>query len=72
MVAENLIGFDTIPHTLPHFCIESFRRNNKKDALAYKIGETWTYLSGPDAIARIRRIAPGSPAWASKRATVSP
>ena len=59
MVAENLTGFDTIPHTLPHFCIESFRRNNKKDALAYKIGETWTYLSGPDAIARIKRIATG-------------
>lgn len=59
MVAENLIGFDTIPQTLPHFCIESFRRNNKKDALAFKVGEVWNYLSGPDAIERVRRIATG-------------
>lgn len=59
MLAENLIGFDTIPQTLPHFCIESFQRNNKKDALAYKVGDVWNYLSGPDAIERIRRIAAG-------------
>lgn len=59
MPAENLIGFDTIPQTLPHFCIESFRRNNKKDALAYKVGDAWNYLSGIEAIERIRRIATG-------------
>lgn len=59
MVAENLIGFETIPQTIPSFCIESFRRNGKKDALAYKLGEAWTYLSGPDAVERIRRIANG-------------
>src|SRR5687768_13008335 len=59
MPAENLIGFDTIPQTLPHFCIESFRRNNKKDALAYKIGDAWNYLSGTEAIERIKRIATG-------------
>lgn len=59
MPAENLIGFDSIPQTLPHFCIESFRRNNKRDALAYKAGDAWKYLSGTDAIERIRRIATG-------------
>lgn len=59
MPAENLIGFDTIPQTIPHFCIESFRKNNKKDALAYKVGDVWTYLSGPEVIERIRRIATG-------------
>src|SRR5688500_6980155 len=59
MVAENLIGFDKIPHTLPHFCIESFRRNNKRDALAYKVGDVWNYLSGPEAIERVKRIATG-------------
>lgn len=59
MVAENLIGFDTIPQTLPHFCIESFRRNDKKDALAFKVGDVWNYLSGPEAIERVRRIATG-------------
>ncbi len=59
MVAENLIGFDNIPHTLPHFCIESFRRNNKRDALAYKVGDVWNYLSGPEAVERVKRIAAG-------------
>ncbi|MGQ0542726.1 MAG: AMP-dependent synthetase/ligase, partial [Blastocatellia bacterium] len=59
MIAENLIGFDTIPQTIPHFCIESFRRNNKKDALAFKIDEVWNYIAGPDVIERIRRTALG-------------
>jgi long-chain acyl-CoA synthetase len=59
MNAENLIGFENIPQTIPHYCIESFRRNNKPDALAYKIGETWYKLSGTEAIARIKRIALG-------------
>ena len=36
MIAENLIGFENIPQTIPHFCLESFRRNNKPNALSYK------------------------------------
>ena len=59
MSAENLIGFENIPQTIPHFCIESFRRNNKHDALAYKLGDTWHKLSGLEAIERIKRIALG-------------
>ena len=59
MNAENIIGFENIPQTIPHFCIESFRRNNKADALAFKIGSAWHRLSGADAIDRIRRIALG-------------
>src|SRR5688572_23769169 len=59
MNAENLIGFENIPQTIPHFCIESFRRNNKPDALAYKLGDTWHRLSGVEAIERIKRIALG-------------
>ncbi len=59
MMANNLIGFENIPQTIPHYCIESFRRNNKKDALAYKIGDVWTYLSGTEVIERIKRIALG-------------
>ena len=57
MNAENLIGFENIPQTIPHFCIESFRRNNKPDALAYKLGDTWNRISGLEAIARILRAA---------------
>ena len=59
MIANNLIGFEDLPQTVPHFCIESFRRNNKKDALAYKAGDVWTYLNGTEVIQRIRRIALG-------------
>jgi long-chain acyl-CoA synthetase len=59
MNAENLLGFDNIPQTIPHFCLESFRRNNKPDALAFKVGEVWHRLSGTDAIERVKRIALG-------------
>ncbi len=59
MIANNLIGFEDLPQTVPHFCIESFRRNNKKDALAYKMGDVWTYLTGTEVIERVRRIALG-------------
>ncbi len=53
------MGFDALPQTIPHFCMESFRRNNKPDALSFKIDEVWHRLSGADAIERIRRIALG-------------
>ena len=59
MIAENLIGFDRIPQTIPHFCLESFRRNKKRDALAFKVGDVWTHLSGPEVVERVRRIALG-------------
>ena len=59
MMAQNLIGFEKLPQTIPHFCIESFRRNKKKDALAYKIDDVWKYLSGAEVIERVRRIALG-------------
>src|SRR5215203_6093428 len=59
MNAENLIGFENIPQTIPHFCIESFRRNNKHDALAYKLGDTWHKLPGIEVVERIKRIALG-------------
>lgn len=59
MIANNLIGFETIPQTIPHFCIESFRRNDKPNALAFKEGGNWTNLPGADVIEKIKRIALG-------------
>jgi long-chain acyl-CoA synthetase len=59
MVAPNLVGFENLPQTLPHFCLESFRRNNKPDALAYKMGDVWQRISGVEAIARVKKIALG-------------
>lgn len=59
MIVNNLIGFENIPQSIPHFCIESFSRNAKPNALAYKAGNIWNNLSGTDVIEKIKRIALG-------------
>ena len=59
MIAENLIGFENIPQTIPHFCLESFRRHNKPNALNYKIKDTWHNLSGETVIEKIKHLALG-------------
>ncbi|MFT3746506.1 MAG: long-chain fatty acid--CoA ligase [Pyrinomonadaceae bacterium] len=59
MIAENLIGFEKIPQTIPHYCFESFARHNKRDALAFKVDNVWNYLNGNDVIERVKRIAMG-------------
>ncbi|MGE3467452.1 MAG: long-chain fatty acid--CoA ligase, partial [Pyrinomonadaceae bacterium] len=59
MVAENLIGFEHIPQTIPHYCFESFLRHNKRDALAYKTDDIWNYLNGTEVVDRVKRIAMG-------------
>ncbi|MGH9949061.1 MAG: AMP-dependent synthetase/ligase [Pyrinomonadaceae bacterium] len=66
MTAENLIGFDELPQTIPHFLLESFRRNAKSDALSYKIGDVWQRISGSEAIERVRNIALGLSAFGVK------
>jgi len=59
MTAENLIGFENLPQTLPHFCLESFRRHNKPDALSYKLGDVWKHLSGAEVIEKIKNLTLG-------------
>ena len=59
MTRETSLGYENIHRTLPSFCVESFRRNNKPDALAYKIDGSWLRISGIDAIERIKKIASG-------------
>ena len=59
MTGQNIKGFDAIPQTIPHFCIEAFRRNRRADALSFKADGIWEHLSGSDAIDRIKRIALG-------------
>ena len=59
MIATNLAGFEKLPQTLPHYCLESFRQNNKPDALCFKTGDGWQRISGADAIERVRSIALG-------------
>lgn len=59
MIAENLIGFESLPQTLPHFCLESFRRYNKPDALSYKVKDAWHKISGEKAIEKVKNLALG-------------
>ncbi len=59
MIAENLAGFENLPQTIPHYCFEAFRRHNKGDALAFKVGDVWKYVAGTEAVERIKRIAMG-------------
>lgn len=59
MVAENLVGFENLPQTIPHFCLESFRRHAKPDALSHKINDVWEHLSGAAVIEKIKYIALG-------------
>src|SRR6478735_8365904 len=59
MTANNLLGFENLPQTIPHYCLESFRRNDKQDALCFKSGDVWQRLSGKNAIDRVRQLALG-------------
>ena len=59
MTAENLLGFENIPQTIPSYCIESFRRNRDGNALNYKSNGSWEHISGKSAIEKIKRIALG-------------
>jgi len=59
MINANMIGFEDLPQTIPHFCLESFRRNDKPDALSYKLNDVWEHLSGSRVIEKIRNVALG-------------
>lgn len=48
-----------MPQTLPAYCLESFRRNHKPDALSYKLENVWKHISGAEAIEKIKRLALG-------------
>jgi long-chain acyl-CoA synthetase len=58
-MSNNLTGFESIPQTIPHYCFEAWRRHKKQDALAHKVDDKWQRISGPSAIARVKRIAFG-------------
>jgi long-chain acyl-CoA synthetase len=59
MTATNPTGLENLPQTVPHFCLGSFERNQKPDALAFKQGESWTYLSGSEVMERVANVARG-------------
>lgn len=59
MTTANLVGFENLPLTLPHYCLEAFRRFDKEDALGFKLGESWKHLSGTEIIEKVKRTALG-------------
>jgi long-chain acyl-CoA synthetase len=59
MNGQNILGFENLPQTIPHFILESLRRNDKPDALNYKIGEAWQRFSGAEIIEKIKRLTLG-------------
>ena len=59
MTAEDLLAFESIPQTIPHFCLESFRRYNKSDAMSHKVKDAWEHFSGEVVAEKIKRIALG-------------
>lgn len=59
MMAENLVGFENIPQTIPHFCLESFRLHDKVDAMRHRVKETWVNISADRVMDRIKYIALG-------------
>ncbi|REJ79445.1 MAG: long-chain fatty acid--CoA ligase [Acidobacteria bacterium] len=59
MTAATLKGFESLPQTLPHFCLEAFRRHDKPDALNYKDNGSWQHIPGREAIDRVRDLALG-------------
>ena len=66
MTSTNLAGFEKLPQTLPHYCLESFRQNNKPDALCFKTDDGWLRISGAEATELVRRIALGLSAMGIK------
>ena len=59
MTTVNLVGFENVPLTLPHYCMEALRRNNKSDALGFKAGDSWRHLSGAEILEKVRNTALG-------------
>jgi Long-chain acyl-CoA synthetases (AMP-forming) len=59
MNGQNIIGFEQLPQTIPHFIIESLRRNNKPDALNHKVQNAWQRFSGAEVIEKVRRLTLG-------------
>jgi long-chain acyl-CoA synthetase len=57
--APNLIGFENLPQTIPHYILESLRRNRKPDALNHKLQDAWHRFSGEQVIERIRHLTLG-------------
>jgi long-chain acyl-CoA synthetase len=59
MTAEQIVGFNNLPQTIPHFCLAAFERFNKPDALSHKIKDQWVNLTAAEILERVRNVALG-------------
>ncbi|HZH33590.1 MAG TPA: long-chain fatty acid--CoA ligase [Pyrinomonadaceae bacterium] len=59
MTAEQIVGFDSLPQTVPHFCLAAFQKFNKPDALSHKVKTAWQNISGEKIIEQIKNVALG-------------
>jgi long-chain acyl-CoA synthetase len=59
MTAEQIVGFKSLPQTIPHFCLAAFEKFNKPDALNHKIKDKWVNLTSAEIITRVKNIALG-------------
>jgi long-chain acyl-CoA synthetase len=59
MTTEQIVGFNSLPQTIPHFCIAAFRNFAKQDALNFKAKDAWINLNAEKIIERIKHVALG-------------
>lgn len=57
MTLDTLFG--SIPQTVPHYCLETFRHFDKADALGHKIKNSWKHFSGKEVIEKVKKLALG-------------
>jgi long-chain acyl-CoA synthetase len=59
MTAEQIVGFNSLPQTIPHFCLAAFETFNKPNTLSHKINDRWVNLAAAEIIERVRNVALG-------------
>ncbi|MDQ4120867.1 MAG: long-chain fatty acid--CoA ligase [Acidobacteriota bacterium] len=59
MTAEQIVGFNSLPQTIPHYCLAAFEKFNKPNALSHKIKDRWVNLAAAEIIERVRNVALG-------------
>jgi long-chain acyl-CoA synthetase len=59
MLGENVVGFEKLPQTIPHFLMESFRRNKSRELLNHKVDGGWLRLTGKQAAEKVKNLTLG-------------
>ncbi len=59
MLGENVVGFEKLPQTIPHFLMESFRRNKSRALLNHKVDSGWLRLTGKEAAEKVKNLTLG-------------